>query len=77
MVLIVPQGSGAGPWGPLGAWAPPARHALAVELQDACGNALDMQQVIQASEALQLLRRGKSALPRTESLLLPQSPLPK
>lgn len=72
VVLTVPQGSGAGSRGPLG--APPARHALAVELQDACGDALDVQQVIQASEALQLLRRGKSALSRTESLLLPEPP---
>lgn len=36
-----------------------------------------MQQVIQASEALQLLSRGKSAVPWTESLLLPQSPRPE
>lgn len=60
VVLAVPQGSGAGPWGPLGARAAPARHTLAVELQDACGNALDVQQVIQASEALQLLWREVS-----------------
>lgn len=57
--FAVPQQSGAHPDSLLTAWPPSASHPLTVQLQDAGGDAFDMEKVIERVEALQFLQEEK------------------